>query len=47
MCLTDILSTGNLTKSHPGEIAGTTRVGGPVLLGQAQRYAAKITPRGV
>ena len=33
--LTDISGAGNLTKSHPGEIAGTNRVAGPVLLGQA------------
>ena len=47
MSLTDILGTGNFTKSHPGEIAGTNQVAGPVLLGQAQRYTAKITPCGV
>ena len=44
MCLIDIPGTGNLTKSHPGEIAGTKRVAGPVLLEQAQRCSAKITP---
>ena len=47
MCLTDILGTGSLTKSHPGEIAGTNQVAGPVLLGQAQRYTPKITPCGL